>query len=271
MKLRWGLAALVLFVCASACPAQDAAQWGRLSYPLLGNIRTQEGTLIVQFRIDEDLEAPAGEWFNPPTDNWWNRLVVYVLRINDGSKLTLFWKTGAEAAKGNLWTAIGFPGEVANITGTRETAQWNAGEIHTVGYTWTTDGMHQLWPDGVPTEAVLSQTPALGLGELVPEEASLSFGSRGDAVTITGVHILRRPLGVEEFQSPPVELLRMTPDTMLLDTFEDEELEPGTRSETRATFISGFSGERGGTVFPGCRLVETEAGPGIAVYTPPGE
>jgi len=43
-------------------------------------------------------------------------------------------------------------------------------------------------------------------------------------------------------------------------------LPPG---EKRATFISGFSGERGGTVSPGCRLVDTEAGAGIALYTPP--
>jgi hypothetical protein len=264
-------ALVMLMIFAAACPAQDAAQWGRLTYPLLGNIRTQEGTFIVQFRIDEDLEAPLGHWANPPTKNWWNRLVVAKMQINEKNRLLLFWKTGADGAKGNLWTSIGFPGEVGNITGTRETSRWEAGEIHTVGYTWTRDGMHQLWPDGKPTEAVLSQTPSLGLGELVPEEASLAFGSRGDVVTITGVHILRRPLGVEQFQRPPAELLQMTADTMLLDTFEDEQFEPGKKSQTRATFISGFSGERGGTVFPGCRPVATDAGPGIALYTPPGE
>jgi hypothetical protein len=105
----------------------------------------------------------------------------------------------------------------------------------------------------------------------VPEEASLTFGGRGHAFTVTGVHILRRPLSVEEFARPANELFEMTGDTMLLDHFDDEEPAPEGTWQTRATFISGFSGERGGAVTAGCRLVETEAGPGIAVYTPPGE
>ncbi|MFW5868869.1 MAG: hypothetical protein ACOCX2_13685 [Armatimonadota bacterium] len=259
----------LVVAAAGACHAQEDAQWSTLTYPLAGNIRTQEGTLIVQFRIDEDLDAPMGEWFNPEVGNWWNRFTVYNLQINERNRLLLFWKTGADEAKGNLHTSISFPGDTANITGTRETSRWETGEIHTVGYTWTTEGIHQLWPDGESTKAVLSQTPSLGLGEFDPGVASLTFGGRGHAVTVTGVHILRRPLSVEEFARPSEELLEMTGDTMLLDTFEDEELEPGAKQQTRATFISGFSGERGGTVKPGCRLVETEAGPGIAVYTPP--
>lgn len=139
------------------------------------------------------------------------------------------------------------------------------------GYRWTSDGIHQLWPDGEPTKAVMSQTPSLGLGDLDPEVASLSFGARGSAVTVTAVHILRRPLGVEDFARPADQLLTITGHTMLLDTFADEEFEPGSKHETHASFISGLSGERGGTATPACRLVETEVGQGLAVYTPPAE
>jgi len=110
----------------------------------------------------------------------------------------------------------------------------------------------------------------LGIGEVNAQRGRLTLGSqRGSAITILGVHILQRPLSPREMHQAVQKLFAMTDDTMLLDCFERPPFVPDGKKQTKAIFISGFSGERGGTPSPGCRFVRTQDGPGLRLYCPP--
>lgn len=247
-----------------------SAQWGTLSYPLLANIRSEEGTFLCHFRIDEDLSAAPGQWFQAKTRGKpWYRFVLAGLQINDSNRLTIFWKF-MKRGNGAMWTGNSLPGNIPNLTDRSGMSRhWRRGQDHVAGYAWDRKGFHSFWLDGQLAARHASETPALGLGAVDHRKGRLTLGSQRDsAITILGVHILTRPLGPEAMKQPSVKLFSMTDDTMLLDLFDCRPFIPDGKKQTQAVFISGFSGEKGGTPSGACRFVETEKGSGLRLYCP---
>ena len=268
------LAALLIGANCFAAPAKETgpATWGTITYPLFANVRAEEGTLLLHFRIDEDLTADMGQWFQPKAKNDWNRFILASLRVSDKNGLTIFWKK-MKRGKGMMWTANSFPGKLQNLTDRSGLSRgWNQGETHVVGYTWDREGFHTFWLDRKAAGRHRSGSPALGLGAVDHGKAKLTLGSRrGSAITLLAVHVLQTALDGTAVQQPCGKLFAMTDDTMLLDRFDCAPFEPDGQRQTRAVFISGFTEEAGGTPSKGCAFVQTDIGPGIRLYCPPAK
>ena len=269
-RLRRAALAAVLLLLPVLSPGAPApkARWGEIVYPLFGNIRADEGTIIVWFRIEEPLPGRIGEWYQPKQH--WNRFMVARLHVNEASNLSLFWKPGR--GKGRMWTGVHlstFPKRSPNMTGGG--AKWKTGEARFVAYTWDKRGTHRWWPGGKLKDHMTGTGVEKGLGRVDEKTSRLVLGGRRttSALTFYGVHILDKALGAEDLERPASALFQARPETLLLDRFEDEDFVPDGKRETRAETITGFKGERGGVPSPACRFVRTPHGRGLRVYAPP--
>lgn len=249
------------------------AQFGEVTYPLFGNIRAEQGTVLVQFRIDEPLPGEGETWYHPKTKHWC-RFMVARLAVNDKNSLSLYWR-GSPPGKGAMWTSMNlaaFPPKSPNLNGVGH--KWQTGEVHTIAYTWDVEGRHRYYGDGELVETNQSAALMRGIGFATdPDKATLTLGSTDDrhssAITIYAVHILDIPLVEEDYAGGIEALLQPHPRSLLLDRFDNEDFTPDGETQTCAEVITGFTGERGGVVSTDCRFIDTPHGRGLRMYVEP--
>lgn len=266
--------ALTTFLLALALSPVTAlgqsAQWGEITYPLFGNIRAEQGTILLRFRIDEPMDGDIGDWYQPNKSFLHFSLARF--EINPDNSLWIFRRKNT--AKGEMWTSMNleaFPPGSPNLNSGG--GDWNEGEAHHVAYTWDENGTHRWWVDGGLMKTMESVAVSRGIGSPTPSGGLLTLGStdskNSSAVTLLGIHLLDRPLGESDFRQAEEVLFRPGPDTLLLDLFSGPSFVPDGERQTRAWVITGFNGERGGTPTEACQFVETPYGPGLRLYTPP--
>lgn len=259
-----------LIMNTSCVLASGQAQWGEITYPLPGNLCSQEGTIIVHFRIEGDLDAEPGPWFFPK-DRYF-RLIVARLLPNEKNWMVLHWFRGKQGRGRMQATLGGLPGQPRPMPDRAGvSAKWKKYEPHWVGFTWARNGELTLWLDGQIVRQQGVGSPELGLGA-VTRQGSLVLGARCSPITIYAVHVLDRVRSNKELQVPLQQvdsLFERTNGTLLLDRFEGEKFEPDGKKQTHARVISGFSDECGGIPTQACHFVQTKYGRGLRVYTPP--
>lgn len=244
------------------------AEFGEVIYPAYGNLRGEEGTLIISFRIDEPMPAEPGAWYQPRADAK-IRFTFAEVKTNEQNRLNVFFRVQGDG--GALWTSMqleAFPPGAPNLNSGGE--KWKTGETHFVAYSWDSEGNHRLFADGKLTKKQRSSALRNGLG--IPAESGEAFiklGSGTSMITLYGVHVLDKALSEEDLSRPVNELFKKSPHTLLLDVYGEQDFLADGKAETRAEVISGFHGEHGGVPSKACSFVETPEGRGLRLYSPP--
>lgn len=248
---------LFLFaVIVQSGAAGEPMRFGSVLYPAIGNIDSSEGSIICRFRIDEDLDK-ADSPCQPRKSPQWNRFVIFRVTLGTNSHMVLFWKP-EKNNPGGMAVSLKIDGKSVlppRDRNYRLSGKWRRGGIHTVALTWTKDKSISLWLDGVLTQKVNGNPDSVKtLGELDPRSARIELGARGgsSAIAVHALHVLDVPLCSAELGRNDGSLFAAHPASLLLDILEGQSFEPDGKTQTRATLISGYSGERGGVPGKNC-------------------
>lgn len=230
-------------------PAKSTFQYvERLVYPTAGNLDPRAGTL--EFQLSRG-GLDGGGW----------REIASI--VGDGGSLRLHYHPGTDRLQVNVHvgdrvTQLGADGAGIPLDG-----------FAPVALTWG-DGSVSLYANGRRLATGEWPTAVAERMAAAPETLRLIFGvthpSRGwtwfamDEVRVSSVV---RYSG----ESYPTATAPFTPDdrTLLLDHLEERFRPDGEDAETRATVISGQSGELGGVPSIGCEFVDGAFGAGLRV------
>jgi len=222
---------------------------GAVSYPALGHVDMEEGTIEVWFTPMTELHPDVGDkvythifrLFELQVENefgigctWYARPSRHGLKVS----------TGSRRLKEGMAGLLGSPLD-----------HWKTGEPHHVAFTWHGRDM-ALWADGV---RIAGRQQMIGFTGK-PGKARLFVGDRDSKspIIVHAVRVSSVARGEPQLQqAKPVADLA----TMLLDVFSD----PPADRTTRPTVISELQGEQGGRLVGDAHFTPAPA-PGLRLY-----
>ncbi|MCF7837280.1 MAG: LamG domain-containing protein [Candidatus Marinimicrobia bacterium] len=212
---------------------------GQITYPAIGNLDLEEGTIEIWLTPMRALYTPSVAY---------QGLLHCGAVRNDHFSMSLAWyaKNNTHMIEANLGG-----GRLANVTA-QAPADWTPGQMHYVAFTWQGATM-VLFADeagGDGGRQVTEQNRRIQL------EAFDQLGSPGDTLVIAGqrdgyqtyviVHAVRISAVARELAAAPVPPLDRTAlddvYTLLLDIYEANYVDGATTPVT----LSGLAGENGG-------------------------
>jgi len=240
--------------------------WGHVSYPAKGNIRMQAGTVELWFRYDGDPEEKLERY---------SRFTIFEFHSEKPYFLMGISVRGNDKTGPNPTVLVDLRGRdeddkpVEQFLGAPFKDEPNA--FHHVAVGWDLKAM-KAWValDGKVTSEVALNTGLWYAMSRASTEGRLRLGVRGkyghhSQIVVDEFRISDVMRPVEQLGANLDQALRPDPSTLLLDAF-DGDFTPDGKTQTKAAFISGFSGEKGGLPTQHTRFVPGKFGKGLQLY-----